>query len=171
MTAYTKRDIQDFFISLGLMQDKAITEIRLEPTHLYDGVYVSGFKNDIEKKQILVHLAKYEKIKFCGNETLKTEPYESIWIDSNLLSVNTLSEAFSKFNEEFNKKEKLRIVEIKYKDENGPNVDNIIFDRAKACYGLLRQYREKYGAISTLITYIEGNTPHEKTELEMALED
>ena len=59
---YTKKDIQGFFISVGLMHDRAITEIILEPIHLYDDTYVSGFKNVISKRQILVHLTKYKKI-------------------------------------------------------------------------------------------------------------
>ena len=169
---YTKKDIQGFFISVGLMHDRAITEIRLEPIHLYDDTYVSGFKNVISKRQILVHLTKYKKISLDNIQVLKTEPYESIWIDSDLLSASILSEAYTKFNEEFNKKEKLRIVEIEYKDEDGINFDNVIFDKPKVCLGLLRGYRELYGdTVKHSIIKIEGNIPHEKTELELALED
>ena len=105
-------------------------------------------------------------------QVLKTEPYESIWIDSELLSASILSEAYTKFNEEFNKKEKLRIVEIEYKDEDGINFDNVIFDKPKVCLGLLRGYRELYGdTVKHTVIKIEGNIPHEKTELELALED
>lgn len=169
---YTKKDIQGFFISIGLMHDRAITEIRLEPIHLYDGIYVSGFKNVIPKGQILVHLTKYEKISLDNMQVLKTEPYESIWIDSDLLSTSILSEAYTKFNEEFNKKEKLRIVEIEYKDKDGINFDNVIFDKPRVCFGLLRRYMELYGDnVKKTIIKIEGDTPHEKTELELALED
>ena len=39
---YNKREIQDFFITLGLVYDKSISEIRLEPTHISNGLYISA---------------------------------------------------------------------------------------------------------------------------------
>ena len=111
---YNKREIQDFFITLGLIYDKSISEIRLEPTHVSNGLYISAVKNAVESDKILFRLGKYKSIIVNGFETLSSIPYEIMWTDVDMLNEKTIDNIFSKFNEKINKTEKLRIIEIEY---------------------------------------------------------
>ena len=100
---YNKREIQDFFITLGLIYDKSISEIRLEPTHVSNGLYISAVKNAVESDKILFRLGKYKSIIVNGFETLSSIPYEIMWADVDMLNEKTIDNIFSKFNEKINK--------------------------------------------------------------------
>ena len=169
---YNKREIQDFFITLGLIYDKSISEIRLEPTHVSNGLYISAVKNAVESDKILFRLGKYKSIIVNGFETLSSIPYEIMWADVDMLNEKTIDNIFSKFNEKINKTEKLRIIEIEYTaDSYGKEYDNIIFDKSRSCLDVLNEYKEKYGDVSKKISkVINIDEKHEKTELELALE-
>lgn len=169
---YNKREIQDFFITLGLIYDKSISEIRLEPTHVSNGLYISAVKNAVESDKILFRLGKYKSIIVNGFETLSSIPYEIMWADVDMLNEKTIDNIFSKFNEKINKTEKLRIIEIEYTaDSYGKEYDNIIFDKSRSCLDVLNEYKEKYGDVSKKISkIINFDEKHEKTELELALE-
>ena len=169
---YNKREIQDFFITLGLIYDKSISEIRLEPTHVSNGLYISAVKNAVESDKILFRLGKYKSIIVNGFETLSSIPYEIMWADVDMLNEKTIDNIFSKFNEKINKTEKLRIIEIEYTaDSYGKDYDNIIFDKSRSCLDVLNEYKEKYGDVSKKISkVINIDEKHEKTELELALE-
>ena len=169
---YNKREIQDFFITLGLIYDKSISEIRLEPTHVSNGLYISAVKNAVESDKILFRLGKYKSIIVNGFETLSSIPYEIMWADVDMLNEKTIDNIFSKFNEKINKTEKLRIIEIEYTvDSYGKEYDNIILDKSRACLDVLNEYKEKYGDVSKKISkVINIDEKHEKTELELALE-
>ena len=169
---YNKREIQDFFITLGLIYDKSISEIRLEPTHVSNGLYISAVKNAVESDKILLRLEKYKSIIVNGFETLSSIPYEIMWADVDMLNEKTIDNIFSKFNEKINKTEKLRIIEIEYTaDSYGKEYDNIIFDKSRSCLDVLNEYKEKYGDVSKKISkVINIDEKHEKTELELALE-
>lgn len=146
---YNKREIQDFFITLGLIYDKSISEIRLEPTHVSNGLYISAVKNAVESDKILFRLGKYKSIIVNGFETLSSIPYEIMWADVDMLNEKTIDNIFSKFNEKINKTEKLRIIEIEYTaDSYGKEYDNIIFDKSRSCLDVLNEYKEKYGDVS-----------------------
>ena len=95
---YNKREIQDFFITLGLIYDKSISEIRLEPTHVSNGLYISAVKNTVESDKILFRLGKYKSIIVNGFETLSSIPYEIMWADVDMLNEKTIDNIFSKFN-------------------------------------------------------------------------
>ena len=169
---YNKREIQDFFITLGLIYDKSISEIRLEPTHVSNGLYIRAVKNAVESDKILFRLGKYKSIIVNGFETLSSIPYEIMWADVDMLNEKTIDNIFSKFNEKINKTEKLRIIEIEYTvDSYGKEYDNIIFDKSRSCLDVLNEYKEKYGDVSKKISkVINIDEKHEKTELELALE-
>ena len=169
---YNKREIQDFFITLGLIYDKSISEIRLEPTHVSNGLYISAVKNAVESDKILFRLGKYKSIIVNGFETLSSIPYEIMWADVDMLNEKTIDNIFSKFNEKINKTEKLRVIEIEYTaDSYGKEYDNIIFDKSRSCLDVLNEYKEKYGDVSKKISkVINIDEKHEKTELELALE-
>ena len=169
---YNKREIQDFFITLGLIYDKSISEIRLEPTHVSNGLYISAVKNAVESDKILFRLGKYKSIIVNGFETLSSIPYEIMWADVDMLNEKTIDNIFSKFNEKINKTEKLRIIEIEYTaDSYGKEYDNIIFDKSRSCLDVLNEYKDKYGDVSKKISkVINIDEKHEKTELELALE-
>ena len=169
---YNKREIQDFFITLGLIYDKSISEIRLEPTHVSNCLYISAVKNAVESDKILFRLGKYKSIIVNGFETLSSIPYEIMWADVDMLNEKTIDNIFSKFNEKINKTEKLRIIEIEYTaDSYGKEYDNIIFDKSRSCLDVLNEYKEKYGDVSKKISkVINIDEKHEKTELELALE-
>ena len=169
---YNKREIQDFFITLGLIYDKSISEIRLEPTHVSNGLYISAVKNAVESDKILFRLGKYKSIIVNGFETLSSIPYEIMCADVEMLNEKTIDNIFSKFNEKINKTEKLRIIEIEYTvDSYGKEYDNIIFDKSRSCLDVLNEYKEKYGDVSKKISkVINIDEKHEKTELELALE-
>ena len=169
---YNKREIQDFFITLGLIYDKSISEIRLDPTHVSNGLYISAVKNAVESDKILFRLGKYKSIIVNGFETLSSIPYEIMWADVDMLNEKTIDNIFSKFNEKINKTEKLRIIEIEYTaDSYGKEYDNIIFDKSRSCLDVLNEYKEKYGDVSKKISkVINIDEKHEKTELELALE-
>ena len=169
---YNKREIQDFFITLGLVYDKSISEIRLEPTLISNDLYISAVKNAVESDKILFRLGKYKSIIVNGFETLCSIPYEIMWVDVDMLNEKTIDNIFSKFNEKINKTKQLRIIEIEYtEDSYGKEYDNIIFDKSRSCLDVLNEYKKKYGDVSKKISKIVNvNEKHEKTELELALE-
>ena len=169
---YNKREIQDFFITLGLIYDKSISEIRLEPTLISNDLYISAVKNSVESDKILFILGKYKSIIVNGFETLSSIPHEITWADADMVNQKTIDNIFSKCNEKINKTEKLRIIEIEYTaDSYGKEYDNIIFDKSRSCLDVLNEYKEKYGDVSKKISkVINIDEKHEKTELELALE-
>ena len=169
---YNKREIQDFFITLGLIYDKSISEIRLEPTHVSNGLYISAVKNAVESDKILFRLGRYKSVIANDYETLSRNPYEIMWLDIDMLNERTIDNIFSIFDEKINKTKQLRIIEIEYtEDSYGKEYDNIIFDKSRSCLDVLNEYKKKYGDVSKKISKIVNvNEKHEKTELELALE-
>lgn len=169
---YNKREIQDFFITLGLVYDKSISEIRLEPTHISKGLYISAVKNAVESDEILFRLGRYKSIIVNGFETLSRVPYEIMWLNIDMLNEKTIDDIFSKFNEKINKTKQLRIIEIEYTEGSyGKEYDSIIFDKSRSCLDVLNEYKDKYGDVSRKISkVINIDEKHEKTELELALE-
>ena len=169
---YNKREIQDFFITLGLVYDKSISEIRLEPKHISNGLYISAVKNAVESDEILFRLGRYKSIIVNGFETLSSIPYEIMWLNIDMLNEKTIDDIFSKFNEKINKTKRLRIIEIEYTEGSyGKEYDNIIFDKSRSCLDVLNEYKDKYGDVSKKISnVINIDEKHEKTELELALE-
>ena len=157
---YNKREIQDFFITLGLVYDKSISEIRLEPTHISNGLYISAVKNAVESDEILFRLGRYKSIIVNGFETLSRIPYEIMWLNIDMLNEKTIDDIFSKFNE------------IEYTEGSyGKEYDSIIFDKSRSCLDVLNEYKDKYGDVSKKISkVINIDEKHEKTELELALE-
>ena len=169
---YNKREIQDFFITLGLVYDKSISEIRLEPTHISNGLYISAVKNTVESDEILFRLGRYKSLKVSEYETLSRIPYEIMWLNIDMLNEKAIDDIFSKFNEKINKTKQLRIIEIEYTEGScGKEYDNIIFDRSSSCLDVLNEYKDNYGDVSKKISkVINIDEKHEKTELELALE-
>lgn len=169
---YNKREIQDFFITLGLVYDKSISEIRLEPTHISNGLYISAVKSAVESDEILFRLGRYKSLKVSEYETLSRIPYEIMWLNIDMLNEKAIDDIFSKFNEKINKTKQLRIIEIEYTEGSyGKEYDNIIFDRSSSCLDVLNEYKDNYGDVSKKISkVINIDDKHEKTELELALE-
>ena len=169
---YNKREIQDFFITLGLIYDKSISEIRLEPTLISNDLYISAVKNAVESDKVLFRLGRYKSVIENDYETLSRNPYEIMWLDIDMLNERTIDNIFSIFDEKINKTNQLRILEIEYaEDSYGKEYDNIIFDKSRSCLDVLNEYKKKYGDVSKKISKIVNvNEKHEKTELELALE-
>ena len=106
---YNKREIQDFFITLGLVYDKSISEIRLEPTLISNDLYISAVKNYVESDKILFRLGRYKSVIANDYETLSRNPYEIMWLDIDMLNERTIDNIFSIFDEKINTFNRLQI--------------------------------------------------------------
>lgn len=166
-----KRDIQDYFITVGLIADKAINQIQVMPIQIINDIYISGVKNDLDRKRVLINLTRHSLIPMNGTKQLSTFPKESIWVDSELLDEDMLCEGFKKLNKYLDSNSTLRTIEIEYPVGEGKDYDCILFDRLRVCSQVLAAYKEKYGEnnISKKIdTVFDEKKTKEKTVMDIA---
>lgn len=171
MANNVKRDIQDYFITIGLIADKAINQIQVMPIQITNDIYFSGVKNDLGKKRVLINLTRYSVLLLNGTKQLSTFPKESIWVDSELLDEEIVCNTFKKLNKYLDSNPTLRTIEIEYPVGEGKDYDCILFDKVRIASQVLATYKEKYGENNIskkLDTIFDEKKPKEKTVMDIA---
>ena len=115
-------DINDFFKYLNGLLDKFVTGIEVKPIRIKKDMYITGFrKNGITQFEAHVKHIKQLLIKTDGytmEMPLKDTPEAEMWIDIELLSPQTVREAFNGLRNYFFTLKGFVIAELNFRFKN-----------------------------------------------------
>lgn len=115
-------EINEFFRYLNELLDKFVTSIEVKPIRIKKDMYITGFrKNGITQFEAHVKHIKQFLIKtddYTMEMPLKSTPEAEIWIDVELLSPQTVREAFNDLRNYFFTLKGFVIAELNFKLKN-----------------------------------------------------
>ena len=131
----------EFFKYLNQITDMFVTGIEVAPIRIKKDMYITGFRR-IGVLFIEAHVKRIKQLMVKTNEysmemPLKETPESEMWIDTDLLSQETIRNAFNDLRNHFFKLKGFVIVQTNYKLKSEPDnlcsqEDVIIYDNKRA---------------------------------------
>ena len=130
-------EINDFFKYLNESLDKFVTGIEVKPIRIKKDMYITGFRRD-GISQFEAHVKRIKQLLIKTNDytmemPLKDTPEAEMWIDVELLSPQTVREAFNDLRNHFFTLKGFVIAELNYRlknetDNYSSHDETIIYD-------------------------------------------
>lgn len=171
----TKNDIINFFIYLDDLTKESVNSIEITPIMICKELYLVGLRRS-ELNSFEIHLKKLSKSHINTNtDYYMMIPQNDMWINMDVINLNTLSSAFITFKANVFKNPSLTQLNLEYKEKNSDNYAThheirLYDDKKLACKQVI-EARKIYNAVKSKFTQLgDGiiNKTQEQIELEFA---